>query len=173
MIKNLKYLLFLLLSFLLLSYLSGALPTESLKYNIIKSFDNEDLTISDDLDFNLVKGQHQYQDCLVLSQALNLSTNLSVNALMPPVANSKGQCLWLYQYTKDFNPDLMKILEPYEYYNHGNKTLISFIASILPIHTIRGLLKFISTGLIFLSAILLIQIGYKNKQNKLFSLIEI
>ncbi|MEH6591030.1 MAG: hypothetical protein V7746_12270 [Halioglobus sp.] len=150
---------------IVLNIVTAKLPTTLLFGKIEAAFNNSSLTRSD-VGGNIGgrdswRGQHQFQDCLVLMQALNLGDSWVENALVAPKSGQAGKCQWLWDFVFKEREieELKSSVEPYYQYNHGAKSVAFILVSLMPLDLVRTLLKFGSTVLIGISGFTLIMIG--------------
>jgi len=175
--KNIKYnrqVLFFFKTALLLvliNIFSILIPSSHLENSVKEAFAYSRLTQSDvggnTYGFDSWRGNHQYQDCLVLMQALHLSDNWKENAFLGP-KSGEAKCDWLYNYVfklKD-RKELMSSVTNYPQYNHGVVAVTSILGSIFRLESLRALLKFISILLIGIIGLSLFNISIKHKKIK-------
>lgn len=145
---------------------SVLIPTNHLEGNIKKAYALSRLTQSDvggnTYGYDSWRGNHQYQDCLVLMQALHLSDDWKENAFLGP-KSGEAKCDWLYNYVfklKDRN-ELMSSVTNYPQYNHGVVAVTSILGSVFRLETLRAILKLVSILLIGFIGLSLFNIGIK------------
>lgn len=132
--------------FILLNFLVAAIPLNLYEKNIASAYQTGDLKSVDDAGFDTFRGQHQYQDCLVLQQGLHLGNSLVDNALNAPYYGLP-KCDTLKKIVVD------KVVfgkpAPYYQYLHGFRTLTVGLLSLMDLRALRFLLKNLSLLFIF------------------------
>ncbi|MGD9153177.1 MAG: hypothetical protein PVG30_05945 [Gammaproteobacteria bacterium] len=143
--------------FFALNLLVTAMPLHNYKNHIKQAFVGGDLTPSDHGGFDSFRGQHQYEDCLILQEGLKLSPSFLQNAINgPKYGLEKCQSLQTLalgdkkntpkgtsffstgkeylQYINSVIPD-----KPILYYQylHGPRTLAVFSVSLAPLRIVR------------------------------------
>ncbi|WP_074408701.1 MULTISPECIES: hypothetical protein [Aquimarina] len=151
---------------ILLNIISAFIPRDQLVKRTKQAFAKSHL-LKSDVGGNIYgldawRGNHQYQDCLVLMQALHLSDDWKENAFLGP-KSGEAKCQWLYDYVfeQQDQEELMSTVHMYWQYNHGTVAVTSIFCSVIPLELYRALLKFITILLTALSGIALILVSDK------------
>lgn len=162
--------------FFALNLLVTAMPLHRYKNHIKQAFVEGDLTPSDHGGFDSFRGQHQYEDCLILQEGLKLSPSFAQNAINgPKYGMEKCQSLQTLalddkkaalkdtsffstgekyrQYIESVIPNKPKQPEQpelYYQYLHGPRTLAVFSVSLATLRMVRFVYQNIIYMLIFI-----------------------
>ncbi|MGD9153179.1 MAG: hypothetical protein PVG30_05955 [Gammaproteobacteria bacterium] len=166
--------------FFILNIIITASPLYYYKKHIQKAFihadlvpNHQDLIAKPGEGYDFFRGNHQYQDCLILMQGLKLSPNFLQNALNAPKYGlakcesletlALGDKKTTLKNTSFFNTGekyhkYIKSLipnepTPYYQYLHGVRTLAVAMVSLMPLRTVRFLYQNIVYMLIFIIAL--------------------
>ncbi|MBP7609412.1 MAG: hypothetical protein KA760_07935 [Steroidobacteraceae bacterium] len=122
-------------------------PPSDLRSTIAKAFASGDLTYEDRLRFDAVRGDHQYNDCLILTMSILRSGNAIEDAVSPlmcvkpeTAATPATICGMLGEATGDV-ADAGCPQQRYHRYLHGHRILAALLVPSLGIAEVRVLLR--------------------------------
>ncbi len=129
------------LALLQVNILAADINRDALRSNVEQAFKSGALSatwlpLSDN-----VRGAHQWNDCLILSMALDTRDTALRRGLSPfNIGQSESTCAYLYKavMTGERTPTNAKLY--YHRYIHGNVALATVLVSALPLATVRKLL---------------------------------
>ncbi len=133
------------LAFLCLSYLAVSLPSDRLRSEILKAFQAGQLVEVDRLHFNAGLGDHQYNDCLVLTMSLLHSGDTWKDAVSPLMCQkvhsqeTTGEgtvCGMLYDSASGPGQDQCSEVR-YHRYVHGHRLLATLLVPALGVEGLR------------------------------------
>lgn len=144
--------------FCLANYASLHRNVETARAHVAQAFATGALQDEDYLDGNTGIGRHQYNDCLILWQAIDQrdsDTALTVSPLSTPAPTGETRCSSLRHYVAGLRTDPPTF---YHRYIHGHTTFLRFLLPVLSVEAIRNLYHTILT-LLVLSGIAVALIG--------------
>lgn len=176
--RALIYLIAVILIFFILNCLTVLLPQGHFREHIRVAFNQGELVQKSDLGFDTLRGEHQYQDCLILEQTLNLSPEYWQNVLNAPYfgdnkctslhnvvfgyQQAEQHGLSYYQFIKQLSltlgPKTHKPLyypKPYYQYLHGDRIFTLVAVSLLHVKIARFVYQKFNYFLVFLISLLI------------------